>query len=250
MLFDDYSITFDVDWAPDWCISDIANTLINEKINATWFITHESKAIDELFDHPDLFEIGIHPNFLDGSTQGKNPFEIMEYLLNIVPNAISVRTHLLTQSYSLLKMIREDFGIKCDVSLLLPGASNLTPHEICYSKGKSLVRIPFFWEDDIEMNNSAPSFLIENEKFHVNGLKIFDFHPIHIYLNSYSCQPYRVLKKHINPLSKISLETVNSHIHNGEGSGKLFLNLIKYLKTRNIKSTKIVDLYNRWEQLK
>ena len=50
-----YALTLDIDWAPDWMISDIANQLISEGVRATWFATHTSQAIKEIEGKSDLF---------------------------------------------------------------------------------------------------------------------------------------------------------------------------------------------------
>jgi hypothetical protein len=55
--------------------------------------------------------------------------------------------------------------------------------ELFYSSMR-LLRIPYFWEDNDEMFNPAKSWDIHNPKYHVDGLKIFNFHPIYVYLNS------------------------------------------------------------------
>ncbi|MCX6671896.1 MAG: hypothetical protein NTX92_08260, partial [Euryarchaeota archaeon] len=56
-------ICIDTDWASDSIIKDIADYLIMNKIKSTWFITHDSPAIRKLLAKPDIFEVGIHPNF-------------------------------------------------------------------------------------------------------------------------------------------------------------------------------------------
>ena len=130
IMMNDYVLTIDVDWAPDWAIAEVADILIENNVKATWFITHDSQELKRLFDYTDLFEIGLHPNFDESSTQGKTPEEIMNYLQKIAPHANSVRTHGLVQSSQLLKMMREKFNIIYDVSLLLPDTPNIIPHKI------------------------------------------------------------------------------------------------------------------------
>ena len=61
-------LTFDTDWAPDYTIDYVSEKLEKAKIKSTWFITHDSPAIQRLVNNP-LFEVGIHPNFLSNSTQ-------------------------------------------------------------------------------------------------------------------------------------------------------------------------------------
>lgn len=177
-MINDTLITIDVDWAKDSTIKKVANHLIKSNVKATWFITHDSPEIKALLDYPDLFEVGIHPNFKDDSTQGNTPEEIMTYLLEIVPQARSMRTHSLMQSTPLLRIAHEKFGIQTDVSLLLPYTPNIVPHKLYASKSKGLLRVPYFWEDDIELNNPYPSFSLSNDRFKVCGLKIFNFHPV------------------------------------------------------------------------
>lgn len=50
-------ITLDLDWSPDWLIRNIAVTLLAASVKATWFITHDSPAIQSLREHPEAFEI-------------------------------------------------------------------------------------------------------------------------------------------------------------------------------------------------
>jgi len=83
------AITLDVDWAPDFVIEDVAELLINSSVRATWFVTHASSAIDDLRKRPDLFELGIHPNFLPGSTQGADVDSVLNHCMSLVPDAVS-----------------------------------------------------------------------------------------------------------------------------------------------------------------
>src|ERR1017187_7044133 len=96
------ALTLDIDWAPDFVIDFAADLLIRRRVKATWFVTHSSPAVDRLRDHPELFELGIHPNFLPGSSQGKTVAEVLSFCRACVPEARSMRTHALVQSSGLL----------------------------------------------------------------------------------------------------------------------------------------------------
>ena len=98
----------------------------------------------------------------------------------------SIRTHSLIQSSQLLNSFHK-FGIENDVSLFLENTSNIQPH---YSKYLKLFRFPFFWEDDITMFYGFSKDHIE-EIIKKPGMKIFNFHPIHIYLNSKTIKNYK-----------------------------------------------------------
>lgn len=229
-LRDDYVITLDVDWASDAVIAETASILIAADVKATWFVTHDSPEIRRLSDYPDIFELGIHPNFAEGSSHGNSPREVLRLLKGIVPEAKSVRTHSLIQSTPLLRMMRSDFDLHCDVSLLLLGSPNITPHQIYYSDSKYILRLPFFWEDDFEMYTPSPSFLLRDAKYHVKGLKIFNFHPIHIALNSSSMHNYAECKSTLD-IRTCSLAELTPYVNKAaEGTGTFFRALVKFIK--------------------
>ncbi len=102
-----HAITLDIDWAPDWAIDYVASILIEEQVKATWFVRHDSPVIQRLKSEP-LFELGLHPNFAEGSTQGPNPTTIMQTLTTILPEARLIRMHGLYQSSSLLATLARD----------------------------------------------------------------------------------------------------------------------------------------------
>lgn len=231
-------ITLDMDWAPDFVINHVAEILIRKKIKATWFATHMSKAVLELVKNP-LFEVGLHPNFLPNSTQGTNPEEILRNLKSAFPTAKSIRTHSLLQSSPLL-MLFHKFGIENDVSLLLERTKDITPH---YSPYFHLYRFPFFWEDDLAMsyNNWEVSPLIN-----IPGMKIFNFHPIHIYLNSKNMENYNKLKTQFGNDS--NYQKFEKFINNeSDGVGMFFASLTDYLV--NKKSATIIDLQQEFIEL-
>lgn len=221
-------ITLDVDWAPDFMIDHAADILVGAKVSATWFVTHASPAIDRLREHPDLFELGIHPNFLPGSSHGDSPEDILKHCLEIVPGSHSIRNHSLVQSTLLLDMVMKSEQIKTDGSLFLPYASNLEP--VTYSiGGRKIVRIPFYWEDDYEMEQRQPNWDAEVVIGTGNGLKVFNFHPVHLYLNSVEMGPYKKLVKRAFPLHEAKPTNAADLRHDGEGPVTLFRALVDQL---------------------
>ena len=136
-------ITLDIDWAPDYAIDFAANLLIEAQVRATWFVTHNSPAVDRLRQHPNLFELGIHPNFLPGTTHGKTEAEILSHCMGLVPQSSTVRTHGLVQWSNLLEKIIDETSVKVDVSLFLPHATALEPLVYYWENGKELIRLPY-----------------------------------------------------------------------------------------------------------
>lgn len=220
------AVTLDVDWAPDFAIDAAADALIRAGVPATWFVTHESPAVERLRSRSDIFELGIHPNFLPGSSHGASVAAIIEHLLEIVPDATSMRTHNLFQSSPLFDQIAAICDIVVDVSLFLPSASNLAP--VRYrTRHAELVRLPYFWEDDVAMYQQeacwSPGPLLARPP----SLKIFDFHPIHIALNSADMEPYERLKQESPDIAAADRDVVASHAHEGAGTATFFAELLE-----------------------
>ena len=240
----DIGITLDVDWAPDFAIERIADRLIENGVKATWFVTHASPAIDQLASKR-LFELGIHPNFMKGTTQG-NPEEygtIMHYLKQIVPNAKSVRTHGLFQSSNLLRMMVLDWGIKYDSSIYLKDVVGIRAFDVHYSN-KSLRRIPFFWTEDGEMEKEKPLFRLGDGLWEQPGIKVFAFHPIHIFLNSVSMERYNLLKQRCN-IPNCPQEIAKQFVYEGRGTQTLFEEVIK--KADEVKT--ISEIGEEWSEI-
>jgi len=245
MSRDRYLITLDVDWASDEMIRHCAGILVEHGVKATWLVTHASNALGELAARPELFELGIHPNFHAGSTQGDTPEATLEQLLRIVPGARTVRTHGLFQSTALLRLMVGEFGIENDLSLLLPDAAHLAPHEFHLPEGV-LRRFPTFWEDDVEMLRPGPSFSFDDAKYRVPGLKIFDFHPVLIALNARTLDPYRRLKAE-HDIGQLSMAELAPHVNRDEpGDETLFRALVEHIAGVGAGGQTVAELAREW----
>jgi hypothetical protein len=223
----DFVITLDIDWAPDWMIRTIASELQQAAVKATWFVTHWSPAIAELAAQPELFELGLHPNCLPNSTHGDTPSAVLHTIRQLLPNAVSMRTHALYQSTPFLITAARDFGVRYDVSLFLPKAPHLRPHHIPWY-GVDLWRIPYFWEDDAEMFEAAPAWQLSDPRLQVPGLKVFDFHPTYLILNNTRFETYTQLKS-LQALPTWQPEFVAPHRNHGIGPRTLFQALLQHL---------------------
>lgn len=94
-----------MDWAHYEIMRDTHATLAEGGVPSTWFVTHDSPFLDELRADPNV-ELGIHPNFnklLEGDhSNGRTVQEVIARLLEVVPEAKSVRSHSLMQSSRIL----------------------------------------------------------------------------------------------------------------------------------------------------
>jgi len=238
----DVLITVDIDWSPDFMIDFIAGKLIKNNIKTTWFITHSSPSIKKLRNNS-LFELGIHPNFLPGSSQGCSYDEVLSFLLDVVPDARCVRTHCLFQSSIILKKMVVEYGLNIDSSVYLRETPNIVP-SVFYYDNAVLMRIPFFWTEDGEMYKPVPSFSLKDKHVELPGLKVFVFHPVHVFLNSFSMKNYSALKN--SSPSVFSNENVlSSFINRGVGTCSFFDELVGYVKD-NVTSRTLSDVCDEW----
>src|SRR4051794_20579892 len=97
------ALTFDIDWNADYIVQNAIDLCDDLKVPATFFITHKSKVVDRL--KSTHHERGLHPNFGFGSTHGSTPEEVLDHVSALAPEAVSIRSHGLTNSSSLFAMI-------------------------------------------------------------------------------------------------------------------------------------------------
>ena len=175
--------TMDIDWAIDPIIDYSLKIFEKNNIKCTIFSTHDSIKLKNL--NKDIFEIGIHPNFNPSiiSGRGNTAEKIIDDLLNLFPESVGLRSHSMTQSSQLLNLFYKK-GIKYDSNQFFPYNWSIKPYK-CWT---GLTRIPYNWEDDIHFLYKKKfdfEILINQKNFYV-----FDFHPIHIFLNTENLHRY------------------------------------------------------------
>ena len=207
-----FSIVLDVDWAPDFVIYETAALLKERQIRASWFITHPSPAVEWLKGFPESYELGIHPNFLANSSQGKTQAEVVDYCLRILPDTVSMRTHAYHQNSLIFDHIARTTSIENDASIFMPLTPNLQPAR--YWIGERYInRFPVFWEEDNELKKPKPHLKFEADLVNSPGLKIFAFHPILLYLNSASIQSYNIMKNEFSNFNDLDEESIQPFVN-------------------------------------
>lgn len=207
-------ITFDIDWAKDYMINHVIELCLKYNVKATFFATHHSDTLSRLRSYSDQFEIGLHPNFLPGSTQGNTEKEIFEYCKKLVPDAVSVRTHCVYQHGRLYDLLNKHFGERIiDSSICMPGLNNIQPFEL-YTPSGCLMRVPFFWADDYYLLGKQK--LDPNSLLDLDGCKVYMFHPVHIYQNTQNIEQYEKRK------NDNQVEIIHDLMKSFNGIGSLF----------------------------
>ncbi len=210
-------LTLDVDWAPDCAIDEVAALLVERRIKATWFVTHASPAVDRLREHPALFELGVHPNFLPGSTHGATPEAVLHHVMQLVPDARAVRAHCLVQSTHLTDLLLEETPLRVEASMFVPGGKPVRPFTYRRTVA-SLVRVPYAWEDTFALAGHEPlTPPLEHTPL------VLAFHPVHVALNSTGLGHYMALKHAVPRLQDATADDVARFVAEGRGVRTAFL---------------------------
>lgn len=183
-------LTFDIDWAPQWCVEETLELLARHNVKATYFITHDCPSLRHI--RSEGHNLGLHPNLLPHSSHGTTPTEAINFLLQLAPEAQVIRTHALVQSSPILYEIFKSFPqLKYDLSMLMYGFEHIGKFPWKYD-GVNFERINYNWEDDCAFFEDAFDWdSVESTP----STAIYDFHPIHVALNATSLRPYQDLKK-------------------------------------------------------
>jgi hypothetical protein len=211
-------LTIDIDWAPDFVLEQTYDLFNKAKIPATWFITHDTPFNNKLFSNS-LFATGIHPNFnplLQGSPNSAD--SILNEMKTLVPGAVTVRSHSLTQSSVLLNLFAEK-GFRFDLNTFIPMHSWISVRPVQHWGG--VWQLPHVWEDDIHCyyNLTYPDVLKQIREY--QGLLILDFHPIHLFLNTEKFSRYFSVKNNMS-----DMELLRKNICDSYGTRNFFSELI------------------------
>lgn len=223
--------SFDSDWAPQFVIDHVAEKLDAAGIRATFFLT-SPYVISARTD----IEIGIHPNFMSDSTQGKTEKEVLGTLKRWHPSAVGSRSHRFYWHSNLADTLSEG-GILYDSSILMPYQPRLAPFKV----GR-IMRIPVWWSDGLHLLSRMPFKVSELPNLNKPGLKVFNFHPIHIYLNTASQDRYHTMVKIVDPLFEADPEVLSSYKEDGFGIGTLFGDLLEYVAGHDKKSMMLKEI--------
>ena len=221
-------ITLDVDWAPDFMIEFAMQKLLEHQVKSTWFITHDSFMLGELRKQSDMIELGIHPNFLPGSSHGDSVEKALNYVMDLVPEAVSVRTHGVVQSGRILSDFVRLTPVRMDATIFLPEMSGIKKVKHLTPFGE-LQRIPTYWADDYAILRPDNDWRI-NGLLEQQGIKVFNFHPVHIYLNTKDNDHYESFRSSGIRLNTATAEQVAPYVNQGVGVRDFFLTILNNIR--------------------
>ena len=209
-------ITMDIDWAPDEVVQYAFDILNKYQIKATIFMTHKMGV-----GHAP-HEIGIHPNFTS--------IDFEKHLverLDDFPGIKGARSHSLLFSER-FRPLYEKYNIEYDSNSMRYKQKNILPYLI----SPSVVEIPLFWMDNfcLEMEGDYPDYSIDTLDMASEGIKLFNFHPVHVFLNTCSLSEYFSAKVDYHNAGKLQ------HHRNTKRNGTkdFLITLLEYIKSNNL----------------
>ena len=198
----DVCITLDVDWASNRVLGDALQLVSDLDVPVTLFCTHPTALLEGL--DPARYELAWHPDYL-----GERPEQaVLEELAAWFPGASGVRSHAL-YFHSRLAPIYLDRGIRYLAHDLRFGEPGLAPT----THWSGLVNVPGFWEDDVHALYFDGDFDPDRIDLTSPGLRVFDFHPIHLHLNTDRMDRYEAARAEMEAGADLS-----AHVNPGLGS--------------------------------
>jgi hypothetical protein len=190
-------LSLDIDWASDEVLHYTLDIIEAHPVKCCLFVTHETAVLERARKNP-LFELGIHPNFnpLLNKSDGPSAEQTIVDLLKIVPEARVFRSHSLTTSGVLLPLYKK-YGAKYLSNYMMNGVENIVP----FYQVNGLIEAPIYYADDGELflrsNPEIPHLPARAQRTAHRGLRVFNFHPIHIALNCMSFEQYAQAKSEV-----------------------------------------------------
>jgi hypothetical protein len=179
------------------------------------------------------FEVGLHPNFNDCAGDFEGPLRRLKALY---PQAKGARSHSLYVSSNILQKYTGN-GIKYESNAHLPLHEGLHP----VIRFEGLVSVPMYWADDTNFRLQG-SFDLDYLKLESPGLKVLDFHPIHIFMNTASEAHYEEYKRYYQDPERLKY-FVN---RKSPGPGTLFRSLLDYVEKSNRRTYTLNEVYEQY----
>jgi hypothetical protein len=189
-------LSFDIDWAHDDVILDCYNLVSGYSVETTWFVTHKTDVLRTIGTDKRI-ELGVHPNFNDlllGSAGGGTSNLVINKARELVPSATTIRSHSLTQSERLLdQFLDNNFQRICNFYIPYRVQMQVCPYDLW---GGAII-VPHRFQDNASLRIGEN---LPERQFFNSGLHVFDFHPIHVFLNTEALDRYeRTRSLHHNP---------------------------------------------------
>lgn len=214
----------DIDWASEYAVKLAVDYFIEAEIPLTVFCTHKSAYIDKLINENKI-DVGIHPNFVQPSSQGQNEDEIIEYCTNLLPETQVFRCHrwyAVNDIYD--KLYSKGFRYESNICTFM---DNVKP----FVHRSGMISFPTFFEDGAYLYHKMDlDFETTKCAFGTNGLKVINIHPMHFALNTPYFSYMREIKDTVSreEWNSMNDDTIKSMTNSKEGITNFIKNLTEY----------------------
>jgi len=235
-----FIITTDVDFVSDDLLRIAYEPL--KHIPITIFMTGPSDYLKNTAKRNPLWEIEPHPNFCEASTHGSCINEVLSTISTFPCENIGFRCHRYYSSNDVEERFFElGFGY----------ASNICTDLECikpFFDRCGLLQIPIFFEDGGYLKaHGVPSVCDILPHINEKGVYVFNFHPIHLALNSCSFDKIHKIKRSMPPssYSSLSQKDIDALKNNGYGVFDFLSELLSYAKENNIQFLNLKQYYEQ-----
>ncbi len=189
MISPRHILTFDTDWCEDFVLEPLLDILEKADYRAVLFLTHRSgEAVMQEIESNRLIQVGIHPNLREvGNEAGAR--SAISRLIREIPEATACRTHGLIWWFGLARILR-DSGLLYDSSLIAPYHALSFPWKI-----QEIYQFPIFMGDSFFLQSGCPLTSFPQKVLLGGPLKVFNFHPIHLYCNTSNPKDWERIKE-------------------------------------------------------
>jgi hypothetical protein len=235
-----FCFTADIDWASEHVISHSHAAVGGADLRITYFNTHPSQYLNELTVNGECSQL-IHPNFLPGSSHGSSYQEVMDYCRRLVPEADGFRTH----RYFEVNDVLDEFanrGFKFFSNHCTRCESNLRP--LVHRSG--MVSLPIFLEDGgYLISDPTLNFDALIAKLETPGLKIINFHPAHMAINTPRFSYTREIKDRLTreEWNDISVEHLAKLTYDGHGVRDIIRAIGEFVRERGYAVNTMHEIY-------
>lgn len=218
-------LTFDSDWCPSMVLELVLDMLdAAGGYKGVFFLTNrlEESLMARLRDNKNI-QIGIHPNlrFYD---PGFSIDTVIDNLINEIPEATACRIHRLIWWPAIAKKLKVN-GILYDSSVIMPYNPSIIPYRV-----HGIFQFPIYFGDSYFMIRETPFSGFSSVFKRDAMLRVFNFHPIHIYANTTCDNDWQTIKKVLHNKDKLREAVEKIAVKNKKGIRDLFEQLIGILK--------------------
>jgi hypothetical protein len=227
--------TTDIEWSPDWAIRDLYELADEHGVPLTPFLTHRSPYLAQRLMEDNAADVGLHPNFLPGSTHGSTVDEVITTTKALWPDAVSFRSHCFYDDTRMLRRMAER-GFRYDSNLFAFLQPMLAPLRTV----AETVRLPVFWEDDVHSGVGLPWEIGSlRASFDGPGLKIVIVHPVRVALN---VPDEGFAASHRRLDSDLDVDA-RAEAHRGKGTRTFLAELFEWASAGGRRAVRLRDLY-------